>query len=73
MSQICTTLHRAIFDAERVGSALSQISISDVAAWELAGEMVLMQCIPGQSAADFYQGMKTGGAIFMGRRIVVAS
>ena len=69
---IIETLHYAIFESERAGSHLTEIAISDKAAWELAGEFAPMLYPPGRSASDIYRGIKAGDAKFMGRNIVVA-
>lgn len=69
---IIETLQRAIFAGERAGATLTELTVSDAAAWELAGELALMQPTPLQSASDIYEGMKAGNSKFMDRKVIVA-
>lgn len=50
----------------------AELSISDKAAWELAGELALMQMMPAGTQSDFYEGLKQSGARVMGIPVIVA-
>lgn len=69
------TLQRQIAEANRAGNPipeLSMLAISDLAAWELAGELVQQQMIPVVTQLEVYDGMKLGGMKFMGWPVQVA-
>lgn len=70
---IIETLRRAIREGDRVGSSLTEISISDAAARQMAGELAAMQMTPRQSEADIYLGLKAGTSKFMDRKVTVAT
>lgn len=65
------SLRRLIHDSERVGSKLTELTISDDAARQLADELASMNMMPKTNVADIYAGMKAGTAKFMDRKISV--
>lgn len=72
---VSETLQRAISEGHRAGSGLIQLSITEGAAWDLAGEMEALQMFitPFTTQGHIYRGLVDGGMQFMGIPVAVAA
>lgn len=69
---IAATLHRAIIAGLENRQEMSEVHISEKAAWELSGEMAMMLIHP-RKPSEIYESMKAGDCKFMGLKITVAA